>query len=144
MQHMSGFDYFKRCLTQRYADFSGRSRRAEYWNFVLYQFLLLLPVLLLVGIGAAMESDFIVGLAGVVYFVVALGLVIPGLAAAVRRLHDTGRSGWWYLIGIIPVVGSIVILVFLVSDSEPHTNKWGPNPKNPADDVIDHFGEKTY
>ena len=62
-----------------------------------------------------------------------LGLVhfIPSLAVTVRRLHDTGKSGWWLLIAFIPFIGAIVLLVFLVQDSHPGTNEWGPNPKDP-------------
>ncbi|WP_243398301.1 DUF805 domain-containing protein [Deinococcus koreensis] len=59
----------------------------------------------------------------------ALAVFVPSLAVTVRRLHDTGKSGWWYLIGLIPLVGGLVLLVFTVLDSEPGSNRWGPNPK---------------
>jgi uncharacterized membrane protein YhaH (DUF805 family) len=59
-------------------------------------------------------------------------MFIPGLAVTVRRLHDTGRSGWWVLVGLIPVIGFIILLVFMVLDSQPASNQWGPNPKEAA------------
>ena len=74
---------------------------------------------------------------------IVLALFIPSIAVAVRRLHDTGRSGWWYIIGMIPVVsyvGSIVLLVFYCTDSQPGRNKWGPNPKKPEHNEIDQIG----
>jgi len=61
--------------------------------------------------------------------ILALGLLIPSLAVGVRRLHDIGKSGWWLLIGLIPLVGAIVLLVFACQDSQPGTNQWGPSPK---------------
>ena len=70
-------------------------------------------------------------------------MLIPGLAVTVRRLHDTGNSGWMYLLNIIPLIGAIVLLVFYCSDSESGKNKWGPNPKNllAGDDITDHLLE---
>ena len=58
-----------------------------------------------------------------------LAVLIPGLAVAVRRLHDTGRSGWWLLIGLVPLIGAIVLIVFMATDGEPGDNAYGPNPK---------------
>jgi uncharacterized membrane protein YhaH (DUF805 family) len=65
----------------------------------------------------------------VLSYLVALALLLPSLAVTARRLHDTGRSGWWILIGIIPLIGAIVLLVFECQDSQPQTNQYGPSPK---------------
>ena len=136
---LSAFDYFKRCITERYTDFSGRSRRSEYWYFVLFQIVVLIPFYLIGIAGAAAESTLLSVIGFGVYGLAALALILPGLAVAVRRLHDTGRSGWFYLLVLIPLIGSIVLLVFMVQDSQPGANKWGPNPKNNESDVIDHL-----
>jgi uncharacterized membrane protein YhaH (DUF805 family) len=112
---------------QKYAEFSGRSRRKEYWMYVLFS--------TLIGIGLAILSHFSFA-AGVIYVLFLLGTFIPGFAVFVRRLHDTGRSGWMMLIGLIPLIGAIVILVFLCQDSAPGDNQYGPNPKLAAADAM--------
>jgi uncharacterized membrane protein YhaH (DUF805 family) len=116
-------DWYLKVLRQ-YADFSGRARRKEYWMFVLFN------ILIAVGI-AIVESILGLGFAGFgpLSGLYALALLIPSLAVSVRRLHDTGRSGWWVLIGFVPLIGLIVLLVFMVTDSEHGSNQYGPNPK---------------
>jgi uncharacterized membrane protein YhaH (DUF805 family) len=105
----------------KYADFTGRARRSEYWFWYLAVF---------IAYVVAMIIDQIIG-APIVTVIVALGVLVPTLAAGVRRLHDTDKSGWFILIGLIPLVGAIVLLVFFVTDSGPD-NKYGPNPKGVA------------
>lgn len=117
-------EYFKMAL-QKYAQFTGRSRRSEYWYFVLFYFIIAVVAVIL---------DNLLGIAflelyGPIYLIVVLGLVIPSLAVVVRRLHDVGKSGWFYFIVLIPIIGGIWLLVLMVTDSQPGTNKWGPNPK---------------
>lgn len=107
-------------VLKKYAEFSGRARRKEYWMFFLFYFLIAIAI----GIIEA-----IIHTGGVLGAIYALAMLIPGLAVTVRRLHDTGRSGWWILIGLIPVIGTIVLLVFMVLDSQPGDNEYGPNPK---------------
>ena len=107
---------FKLVVQERYAQFEGRSGRAEYWWFVLANFLI---SIVLNGLGRAMTLFAIVG------FFVSLALIIPGLAVAVRRLHDTDRSGWWLLIVLVPLVGWIILIVFLATDSTPGPNDYG-------------------
>jgi uncharacterized membrane protein YhaH (DUF805 family) len=107
------------CLTQKYADFSGRARRSEYWFFYLATLIASVVVQIITRV---IHLPFL-------YYIFVLALFIPSLAAGVRRLHDTGRSGWWLLIAIIPLVGWIVLIVFLATDSEPSTNAYGPSPK---------------
>ena len=119
-----GFTDAVRICLQKYADFSGRGRRSEYWYFFLFN--------LLVGIAASildaiLGTDFDSG-SGLIAVVTSLALLLPGLAAGVRRLHDTSRSGWWILIGLIPIIGWIILIVFYVQDSHPD-NQYGPNPK---------------
>lgn len=113
-------------VLREYANFSGRARRKEYWMFILFNFLL--------GTGAVI-LDNILGIAnehlgyGALYLIYCLLTLIPGVAVAVRRLHDVGRSGWWLLIALIPLVGAIVLVVFFVIEGQPHSNNWGENPK---------------
>jgi uncharacterized membrane protein YhaH (DUF805 family) len=95
----------KTCLT-KYADVKGVASRSEYWYFTLFQIAILIP--------AYIVSD-------ILYAIVALGLMVPALAAAVRRLHDTGRSGWIYLLVFIPIVGGIIVTVMLCQQTkEPY------------------------
>lgn len=114
-------DWFKKGL-RNYANFSGRARRKEYWYFVLVQMGLVIIAMILDAI--IFNSEI-----GLFYIVVALGLFLPGLAVTIRRLHDTRRSGWWFLISILPLIGSIILLVFLASDTKLETNQWGPPAK---------------
>jgi uncharacterized membrane protein YhaH (DUF805 family) len=87
-----------------------------------------LLVNLLISLALYVASIAVEGLV-VLYWLYGLALFLPGLTVAVRRLHDTNRSGWWVLIGLIPFIGFIVLLVFLVQDSDPGTNQYGPSPK---------------
>lgn len=117
-------------LTEKYADFSGRARRSEYWNFVLFNIL---------GSVLATGIDLVLGmsLVGLIYSLVVL---VPGIAVTVRRLHDTDRSGWMLLIGLIPIIGFIVLLVWFCTEGTIGRNSYGPDPKNPEkDDIIDHL-----
>jgi len=91
---MSTFErYFKDTLVNRYADFNGRARRSEYWYFVLYYMLILFGLYAIIGIAAAMESGVLAAIGGGLVMIFALAIIIPSLAVAVRRLHDTGKSG---------------------------------------------------
>ena len=112
-------DWFVKCL-KNYTTFTGRARRKEYWYFVLVQFIILI---------VAQIIDAILGTEFVFYAIVALALFIPSLAAAVRRLHDTGRSGWWFLIALIPLIGTILLIIWLASDTKQGKNQWGQPAK---------------
>jgi uncharacterized membrane protein YhaH (DUF805 family) len=124
----SPFDIYKSVLTKKYADFTGRARRAEYWWFVLINFVVIFSLVVLIIILAG-SDDSLTGLGGIIYAVYALGVIVPSLAVTVRRLHDTGKSGWMLLIGLIPFVGPIILLVFYFTDGEPGANQYGPSPK---------------
>ena len=127
-------EYFLDVIKNHYADFTGRARRREYWMYTLFATVLLgaLYVAMLV-FGSA--SDVLAGLFGLLYVAVGLGLFLPNLAVAVRRLHDTGRSGWWYLIALVPIVGIFVLLYFLVAEGDAGPNEYGPDPKDPYADA---------
>jgi uncharacterized membrane protein YhaH (DUF805 family) len=113
-------------VLKQYADFSGRARRKEYWMFALFNSIFTI---------IAMILDNVLGLTagelpyGVFYFLYSLAVLIPGLAVAVRRLHDVGKSGWMILISLIPIIGAIWLLVLMVTDSNPGENQYGLNPK---------------
>ena len=120
-----------RSFWSRFADFKGRSRRAEYWYVQVF---LVVTNLAVAGIDLAlMDGDvdrFIAnGGGGIVGLIWIFATIVPALAVLVRRLHDTGKTGWWALVGFIPLVGSIVLLVFTVTDSSPGENKYGTSPK---------------
>ena len=124
----SPLDIYKSVLTKKYADFTGRARRAEYWWFALVNLGVLFGIIVVFFILGSM-SDTLAVLMGILYVVYGLGVIVPGLAVAVRRLHDTNKSGWMLLIGLIPLVGSILLLVFYFTDGDPGTNRFGPSPK---------------
>jgi uncharacterized membrane protein YhaH (DUF805 family) len=120
-------DWYLRVLT-KYAEFDGRARRKEYWMFFL--------VNLIISVLIGFATGFIGGMLGLpntlvtmIALVYSLAVLLPGLAVGVRRLHDTGRSGWWLLIALIPILGALILLFFSVQDSEPGSNSYGPNPK---------------
>ncbi|MFF0090297.1 DUF805 domain-containing protein [Streptomyces canus] len=111
-------NYFLDAL-KKYAVFSGRARRKEYWMYALFVGII---YAVLLGIGIAAKMVWL----PIIFYV---AILLPSLAVTVRRLHDTGRSGWWILFGLVPLVGGITLFVFSVLDSEPVDNKYGPNPK---------------
>jgi uncharacterized membrane protein YhaH (DUF805 family) len=101
-------------VLKKYAVFDGRARRQEFWMFALINFIV------------ALVLNFISPFLGGIY---ALAVLLPNIGVGVRRLHDIGRSGWWLLVGLIPLIGWIVLIVFFVQDSQPGDNQFGPNPK---------------
>jgi uncharacterized membrane protein YhaH (DUF805 family) len=110
-------------VLKNYVGFGGRARRKEYWMFFLIN---LIAAVVLAIIDAAINTSIL----GLLY---GLAVLLPSLAVGFRRLHDTGRSAWWLLIALVPLIGSIILIVFLAMDSQPETNKYGPNPKAIAD-----------
>ena len=113
-------------VLKKYAEFNDRARRQEYWFFTLFNVIVSIVLALMDGAMGSLSASAGVGLLSGIY---ALAVFIPSLAVLVRRLHDTGRTGWWVLLCFIPLIGVIVILVFLVLDSDPGANEYGPNPK---------------
>lgn len=119
---------FQKCL-----QFTGRTRRSEFWMFTLVNTI----ISFCLGGAVLYNMDWTTGAVGnagisLVYSVYSLAVFLPALSMSARRLHDTGRSAWWFLIVFVPLFGFIALLVFYVLDSEPGTNKWGPNPKAAA------------
>jgi uncharacterized membrane protein YhaH (DUF805 family) len=111
---MTFAESIKLCFT-KYADFNGRAKRPEFWWFVLFIFL--------VSVALGIVSEMVSGIFG-------LATLVPSLAAGARRLHDTNRSGWWQLIGIIPVIGWIVLIVFMAQEGESADNQFGATPSD--------------
>jgi uncharacterized membrane protein YhaH (DUF805 family) len=107
-------------VLQNYAGFSGRARRTEYWMFALFNIIISIVLNL---IGMAVKGGSILAA------IYSLAVLIPALAVGVRRLHDTGRSGWWLLIALIPLIGAIVLIVFMATEGDHGDNAYGPNPK---------------
>jgi len=124
--------YFVDTIKNRYAKFDGRASRSEFWYFILFYFIL---SIILGAIDTYMINPMLGGTTlgtaqgGILQFVVALGLLIPSIALSIRRLHDTGKSGWWLLIALIPIAGALVLLYFYIVDSERGPNRFGMNPK---------------
>lgn len=112
-------------VLKQYFDFNGRARRKEYWMYTLFN---------VVALVVAMILDNVLGLAGdigygPIYGLYALATLLPSLGVCVRRLHDTDKSGWWVLIGLVPLIGAIVLLVFMVMEGTRGDNRFGADPK---------------
>ena len=120
------FQWYKKVVTDNYANFKGRARRSEYWYFVLFNMIFAI---------SAMILDNLLGLNfepipyGWLYLLYALAVFIPGLAAAVRRLHDVNKSGWFMFIALIPLIGSIWLLVLFCTEGTKGTNNYGEDSK---------------
>ncbi len=112
-------------VLRKYAVFSGRARRKEYWMFTLFNIIVYIVLAIIDSAAGLQLGDSPYGILTAIY---GLAVLIPSLAVAVRRLHDTGRSAWWLLIGLIPLI-NLILLVLMVLDSEPVDNEYGPNPK---------------
>ena len=131
-------EWYLKVVRDNYANFEGRARRKEYWMFVLFNIIFAI---------AAMVLDNIAGLAfegigyGPIYGIYGLAVFIPGLAVAIRRLHDIGKSGWMILIALIPFIGGIWLLVLLATDGNKGANQYGPDPKNPTNEEINEIGK---
>ncbi|MFD2566404.1 DUF805 domain-containing protein [Pseudotenacibaculum haliotis] len=133
-------DWWKKVFIENYANFEGRARRSEYWYYVLANFLISIG-LWIVAILAAL----ILGVAGgILMYILIIGWgvanIIPSLAAQVRRLHDTNKTGWMILLGFIPVIGGIILLVFYFTEGDSGDNQYGPDPKAPNHSTINEIG----
>ena len=119
MQEKAIFEYFKEGVTLKYMDFSGRARRREYWSYTLCAFV--------IGFVAGL-IDGLIGLHSILSLIVTLAFLLPGLAIAVRRLHDLGKDWKYLLIALIPF-GAFYLIYLFVQEGEPGDNAYGPNPK---------------
>lgn len=106
---------------KKFADFKGRSRRKEFWLFWLINSMIS---------GLLQQVTGSLGIAGTIILVVfGLAIILPMIAVGIRRMHDINKSGWWVLINLVPLIGSIWFIVLAIKDSEPQSNQWGPCPK---------------
>ena len=112
-------NWFLDVIKNKYAQFDGRARREEYWMYFLFYILIDIAVSI---VGYVLHMKFLSS-------IFSLGLLIPTIAVAARRLHDINRSGWWQLLALIPIIGWIIVLIWYVTDSDSETNQYGPNPK---------------
>ena len=110
-------------VLSNYANFSGRARRSEYWYFVL------LSVIVSAVLGVLAQIPFLGMVATLLSGVWSLAIIVPSLALGWRRLHDIGKSGIWFLIVLVPLVGEILLFIWMCKDSQPGENQYGPNPK---------------
>ncbi len=135
------FDWWKKVVFDNYANFEGRARRAEYWYFRLVNVIMaVIGTLIIVAFFAAFgEDSFVPFIPLIIALLVVMALIIPGLAVSARRLHDTGKSGWLLLIGVINV-GAIILIVFYCIEGDKRPNKYGPDPKGGNDVEIDQIG----
>lgn len=134
-------------VLNKYATFSGRARRSEYWYYVLFNIIFAVLAMMLdriFGTTITIQPEYgsqAIQFGGYMYFGYALLMFIPGLAVSVRRLHDIGKSGWFFLVVLIPFVGAIWLLVLFCTDSNIGDNEYGPNPKNIGNnDEINEIG----
>lgn len=137
---MSFGESVRTCLQLKYAGFQGRARRSEYWWFALFMLLLMVALETVAFTLAMMTSkDGSMSIVGILAIVVAgivmLGLIVPAIAVAVRRLHDLGWSGWWCLAQLIPIVGGLAAVVMIIGfmmRGNDGPNKYGPDPLAPG------------
>ena len=130
--------WYLKVMRYNYANFSGRARRKEYWMFTLFFFLITVVIYFLFALLAFFMAGDLINLMNIEWVPVVLGFstiiyflihLIPSIAVTVRRLHDTGKSGWLYLLTIIPYIGSLIIFIFTVIEGDKGDNKYGPDPK---------------
>lgn len=121
-------NYYSICLS-KFADFSGRARRREYWTFALVNCLIAM-LLLILGLAFGEDSP----ASNIMVTIFYLIMLVPNLSVSVRRLHDIGKSGWYMFLSLIPLIGGLILLIWSLMDSEPGENQYGKNPKE---------GEKT-
>ena len=123
-------EWYLKVMRDNYANFSGRARRREYWMYVLVQSIIMIGLMILDSIlgldfelqGISLGYGYLYSIGGIVHF-------IPSLAVLVRRLHDVGKSGWFYFIFLIPIIGIIWLLVSICTEGQKEDNKWGSDPK---------------
>ncbi len=120
--------WFIKAITQNYANFSGRARRAEYWWFAIFMNIAIFGLVFAGGL-ASDSTGTPSPVFSIIQMIIALGLILPGLGVQVRRLHDIGKSGWFWLVTFIPCVGGLILLIWACKDSQLGDNQYGPNPK---------------
>lgn len=132
-------EWYLKVVRDNYANFEGRARRKEYWMFILFNAIFLI-VAALIGFLLGSLMDF-PEMTMIVYMIYALAVFIPSIGVVVRRLHDTGKSGWYYFVSLIPLIGGIWLLVLLVTEGDKGPNEYGPNPKASEVEEISEIGK---
>ena len=122
---VEGMNWYLEAL-KKYAVFSGRARRKEYWYFILFSVIMIIPLTVIDSVTGTFNAKFGTGLLGAIYIV---AMWLPMIAVTVRRLHDTGRTDRRLRIGLVPLIGFVVLFIFTVQDSDPGENRFGSNPK---------------
>jgi uncharacterized membrane protein YhaH (DUF805 family) len=126
------FEWYVKVVRDNYANFNGRARRSEYWYFTLVNFL--------IGIVFSVLEFTVSEHISYVNYLYSLAVLIPSIALAVRRLHDVGKSGWYYLLVFFICIGWIWLLVLFCTEGDRGANEYGPDPKNPEPDEFDQIG----
>ncbi|MBC8753620.1 DUF805 domain-containing protein [Kordia sp. YSTF-M3] len=137
-------EWYLKVVRDNFANFEGRARRQEYWMFILFNIIILIGLVMTFGILTAITQSPAIGILGFsVYIIYGLGILIPNLAVIVRRLHDTGNSGWMILIQLIPLVGGIWLLVLMCTEGQVGPNEYGPDPKAAYPDDLNTIGPRS-
>lgn len=126
-------EWYLKVVKDNYANFTGRARRQEYWMFVLFNLIFVIGVAVVSGILTALTD---VAAFASLYVIYVLGIIIPSLAVAVRRLHDVGKSGWFYFISLIPLIGGIWLIILFATEGDKGPNSYGPDPKQENQQAI--------
>lgn len=137
---MNMFEYWKNAFAKNYANFNGRARRSEYWYYTLMNVIILISLVILFTVCSTANLGGISWIFIGLYFIFIIATIIPTLAVLVRRLHDVGKSGWFFFVYFIPLAGPIWLLVLLFTQGEQGENAYGPDPKGQVsinDDALD-------
>ena len=126
-------NWYLKVIKENYANFEGRARRKEYWMFILIHLIIIVVLYALFGVGMASESSALSSIAGGLVGLYTLATLIPNIAVVVRRLHDIGKSGWYYFVAFIPFIGGIWLLVLLATEGDRRDNEYGSDPKLEAE-----------
>ncbi len=142
-QHFTMLDWWKKVLIENYANFEGRARRAEYWYYILMNIILGFSSILFFVIIGVITDIFEIAIVGYIIFILyTLIVLIPSIAVAVRRLHDTNKTGWLYLLNFVPF-GGLVLFIFYCIEGDKGANQYGTDPKNEGyTDEIDAIGKE--
>ena len=116
-------------VLKKYATFSGRASRSEFWYFTLINSIISIGIIFLAVLAVDNNSYDIANVLIIIFYIYGIATLLPSISVIVRRLHDIGKSGWWYFIVIIPIVGPLILLYFMILDSTPGDNVYGANPK---------------
>ena len=131
-------NWYLKVIVENYANFSGRARRQEYWMFVLIQ----IVIFFIIGFVSTAIDDLIgINISNILFLIYLLGTLVPWLALNARRLHDTGKSGTYFFINLIPIIGRIWYIVLVATNGDIGSNRYGPDPKGNFDDEIEDIGK---